>query len=399
MSIVLPRKFRKISNFSQKKKRSFSKLFKSDNSLNKPDYFLLGLIFFIVLFGLVMLSSASSVESFRRYSDTYYLFRHQLINGLLPGLILFFIFSRVNFRFWEKFSVWFFVLSLILLLAVFIPGIGSGHGGATKSWINVMGLFSFQPSEIVKLFLILSLSSWFSYRGEERNGDFWNGLIPFAIALGLISLLVVLQPDIGTLVVIVTIALIIYFTAGARLSHILGLLLVGLGGFGILIAQAPYRAQRLMTFLHPELDPQGIGYHINQAFLAIGSGGLFGLGFGQSRQKFAYLPEVMGDSIFAVIAEELGFFFTASLIILFLLLAWRGLKLAKIINDDYARLVVVGIISWFTFQAFLNIAAMIGLMPLTGIPLPFISYGGTALATALAATGILANISRFASSH
>ena len=152
-----------------------------------------------------------------------------------------------------------------------------------------------------------------------------------------------------------------------------------------------------MTFLNPELDPQGIGYQINQALLAVGSGGFFGLGFGQSRQKFAYLPEVIGDSIFAIIAEELGFIISLSLIFLLVFFAYRGLKLARGINDEYGKLIVTGIIAWFIFQSFFNIAVMIGLMPLTGIPLPFVSYGGTALATLLAATGILANISRQAS--
>ena len=341
-----------------------------------------------------MLSSASNFESFRKHNDTYYLFRHQLINGLLPGLILFYIFSKINYRVWEKFSVLFFVISLVLLLLVFIPGLGSTHDSGSRSWINVGSAFSFQPAEIVKLLLVLSLAGWFSYRGKEMSSDFWNGLAPFAVILALISLLIALQPDLGTLVVVVTIALVVYFIAGAKLSHILGLILAGLGAFGILIAQAPYRAARLMTFLYPELDPQGIGYHINQALLAIGSGGWFGLGFGQSQQKFAYLPEVMGDSIFAIIAEELGFIFTGGLIVLFLVLAWRGFRLVGILADDYAKFVAVGIISWYIFQAFFNIAAMIGLMPLTGIPLPFISYGGTSLATSLAAAGILINISK-----
>lgn len=367
-------------------------LFKRQKSLGQLDYFLVTLIFIIVFFGLIMLSSASSVLSFQQKGYTYYFFWHQVLRGLVPGLILFFILAKIDYHRWEKFTVWFFILSIILLVLVFIPGLGASYGKA-KSWLNFAGL-SLQPTEIVKLLLIVSLAGWFSYRGKERNADFWNGLIPFALLLGLVSLLIVKQPDLGTLLVIITIAFVIYFTAGARLVHILGLMAVGLGSFGLLLTQMPTKVARLMTFLHPELDPQGVGYHINQAFLAIGSGGFFGLGFGQSRQKFAYLPEVMGDSIFAIIAEELGFIFTVALVIVFLLLAWRGFRLAQQVNDDYAKLLVIGIISWFTFQAFFNIAAMIGLMPLTGIPLPFISYGGTALATSLAAAGILVNISK-----
>jgi cell division protein FtsW len=212
--------------------------------------------------------------------------------------------------------------------------------------------------------------------------------------LVVISGLVILQPDLGTLLVIATIALAVYFSAGAKISHIFALLAAGVAGAVILIISAPYRAARLLAFLHPELDPSGIGYHINQALLAVGSGGFFGLGFGQSQQKFAYLPEVIGDSIFAIVAEELGFLFATALIILFLLLAWRGFLLVQSAPDDYARYIIIGIISWFVLQAFFNIAAMIGLIPLTGIPLPFISYGGTALASCLAASGILINISR-----
>ncbi|MFA6215892.1 MAG: putative peptidoglycan glycosyltransferase FtsW [Patescibacteria group bacterium] len=380
-------------HFKQSKKKLTSRL-NLEKILGKPDYFLLGIFGLITVFGLIMLSSASAVESYRNFGSTYYLFWHQVVSGFIPGVAFFFVFAAIPYRRLEKYTVWFFIISLILLLLVFLPGIGSNNGSSAKSWINVFGLFSFQPAEIVKLFLILGLAGWFSYRGRELNNDFWNGLVPFAVILGLISLLVVMQPDLGTLIIIVSISLAVYFTAGARFTHILWLILGGLAAFGILVIQAPYRAARLLTFLNPKIDPQGIGYHINQAFLAIGSGGFFGLGFGQSRQKFAYLPEVMGDSIFAIIAEELGFIFAVALIGLFILLAWRGLKLAQAVSDDYARFVIIGITSWFVLQAFFNIAAMIGLMPLTGIPLPFVSYGGTALAASLAAVGILANISR-----
>ncbi len=381
-----------MRRFKIGKKNKFKKIFKVHKSFDKPDYFLLGLLGLIAIFGLVMLSSASTVKSFRDFGDSYFLLKHQLLNGYLPGLILFFILAKINYQRFEKYTVLFFILALVFLSLVFIPGLGATYGQA-QSWINIGG-FSVQPAEIVKLFLILFLAGWFSYRDKEKNSDFWNGLVPFALILGLISLPIILQPDIGTLVVVAAIALTVYFVAGAKLLHILGLVLAGFGAFGILVAQAPYRAARLMTFLHPEIDPQGIGYHINQAFLAIGSGGWLGLGYGQSRQKFAYLPEVVGDSIFAVIAEELGFIITATLIVLFLILAWRGLQLAQRSTDDYAKYLVVGIIAWFIFQAFFNIGAMLGLMPLTGIPLPFISYGGAAQVATLAAAGILVNISR-----
>ena len=378
--------------FKTKPRSLLRKFIPQNKALAKPDYFLVALIFIITFFGLLVLSSASSIESYRQYKNIYYLFWHQVTNGLLPGVILFLILSCFDYKKLEKYTVWFFIISVFMLILVFIPGVGV-HYSSAKSWLN-FGFFSFQPTEVIKLLLILSLAGWFSYRGKEMNSDFWNGLVPFTFMLVVISGLVILQPDLGTLLVIATIAFAVYFSAGAKISHIFALLAAGVAGAVILIISAPYRAARLLAFLHPELDPSGICYHINQALLAVGSGGFFGLGFGQSQQKFAYLPEVIGDSIFAIVAEELGFLFATALIILFLLLAWRGFLLVQSAPDDYARYIIIGIISWFVLQAFFNIAAMIGLIPLTGIPLPFISYGGTALASCLAASGILINISR-----
>lgn len=374
-----------------KKKRTFN-FFKTKPGLHQPDYFLISIVGVILVFGLVMLSSASSVESFRDFGSTYHLFLRQIYRGVLLGLVFLFVLSKIDYHRYEKYSVHFFITSLVLLTAVLIPGIKADFGNAS-SWIS-LGPLTFQPTEVVKLLMILFLAGWFAYRGKQRTQDFWNGLFPFVVILGFIGIPVALQPDIGTLSVIGLIAVSIYFAAGARFSH-LGILAAGaVGAIGLAIAVAPYRVARLTTFLNPDLDPSGIGYHINQAKLAVGSGGIFGLGFGQSRQKFAYLPEVMGDSIFAIIAEELGFIFASLLILAFVVLAWRGLRLARRTEDDYARFIVVGIISWFAVQAFLNIGAMVGILPLTGIPLPFVSYGGTAMMANLAAVGVLINISR-----
>lgn len=358
---------------------------------HRPDSILISIIFIIFIFGLIMLSSASVVVSFEKFGDANYLIKHQIFFGVIPGLILLFFTSQIDYKQWQKFALPLFVLSIILLLLVFIPGLGQSYGRA-KSWINIFGI-SIQPSEIIKLTLILYLSAWLAGRGKEIS-HFFYGFLPFLFFLSIISLLIILQPDIGTLSVIVLIALIIYFAAGAKLWH-LGL--VSLGGMGILfllVKIAPHRLARFLVFLNPELDPQGIGYHLKQALLAVGSGGLFGRGLGLSRQKYLYLPEVIGDSIFAIIAEELGFIFTILLVILFLILMFRGLRLARLAPDNFARLTVVGIVSWFIFQAMINISAMIGLLPLTGLPLPFISYGGSALTMSLAAVGILINISR-----
>ena len=358
----------------------------------QPDYVLIILFGILILFGLVMLSSAGTALGYQKFDDPYYFLKHQVLFGLIPGLIFLFIFSKIDYRKWKKIAFPLLIFSIVLLILVFIPGLGASYGKA-KSWINIAG-FSLQPSEIVKLTFLIYLATWLEKRSKEEIKDVSAGLAPFLISLLTVALLMVLQPDIGTMSVIILVSLIVFFIAGADILHLIGIGTVGLAGLFLLIKSAPYRVARFTTFLHPELDPQGIGYHINQALLAIGSGGLFGLGLGHSRQKFQYLPEATGDSIFAIIAEELGFILTLGLIFLFLFLAYRGFVLAQKAPDKFGKLLVVGIISWFVIQAFVNIGAMLGLLPMTGIPLPFISYGGTALMTSLAAVGILVNISK-----
>lgn len=358
----------------------------------KPDYFFVGAFFLLLGLGMVMLSSASAVLSYQKFSTPYYYVIHQLLFGLLPGIILFYIASRIDYHTWRGIALPFLLASIVLLVLVFIPGIGFASGGARR-WIHI-GPLLFQPSEVVKLSLLLYLATWLSSKGTKHVQNFAYGFLPFAVMIGAITLLIVMQPDVGTMGVIVAIALVMYFIGGAALHHIAIALTAGVALLFILIRTAEYRFKRFMTFLSPDLDPLGIGYHINQALLAIGSGGLFGRGFGQSRQKFAYLPEVTGDSIFAVIAEELGFFFSVFFILLFIVLAVRGLKIARNAPDDFGKFIAVGVIAWIIFQAFINIAAMLSLMPLTGIPLPFVSYGGSALLVSLTAVGILVNISR-----
>lgn len=359
---------------------------------HKPDYALLITIGTIVIYGLVMLASASSVVSFEKFGDSNSLLKRQLIYGLALGLVGFFIAVRVHYQTWRKYAFAFMLVNLALLVAVFIPGIGYGYGGANR-WIHI-GSALFQPSEILKLTFALYLATLFA-KNKEGMKDAAFGLIPFLIIMGLITFLIMMQPDMGTMVAVSAIGLAIFFVAGAPLKHLLWIFLSASGLFFLLIKLEPYRAARLTVFLNPALDPQGIGYHVNQALLAIGSGGLFGLGLGHSRQKYLYLPEVTGDSIFAVIAEELGLIFAVGLIILFLVLMYRGFTIAKTAPDTFSRLLATGITVWFVIQAFINIAAMVTLLPLTGIPLPFVSYGSSALAASLVAVGILTNISKF----
>ncbi len=350
------------------------------------------LLLVIILFGLIMLSSASSVLGYQTFGDSYYYLKHQLLYGVLLGGIAFYVMSTVDYHYWRQHAFPILAGTMVLLFAVFIPGIGQELLGA-KRWISIGGFF-FQPSEVVKLTFLIYLAAWLQKRGKEVEHVSY-GFASFVIMLGFLVLMIaVAQKDLGTTIVISVISVVVYFVAGAPWKHLASIFFGGVVAVLALIKIAPYRAARLTVFLNPEVDPQGIGYHVNQALLAIGSGGFFGLGLGHSRQKFNYLPEVATDSIFAVIAEELGFLFAVLVVVLFVAFTMRALHIAKHAPDQFGRLLAVGIATWIGFQAVVNVSAMLSLLPLTGIPLPFISYGSSSLITLLAATGILANISR-----
>ncbi|TSC52597.1 MAG: cell division protein FtsW [Parcubacteria group bacterium LiPW_72] len=359
--------------------------------MHKPNYSLIITVFALVIFGLVMIGSASSVLSYERFGNNAYYLRHQFFLGALLGFIAWLIFAKIDYHRWQKWAFLALIISLILLVLVFIPGIGLGFKGARR-WIGA-GPFSFQPTELLKLTFVIYLATWLSGKREQVS-HFQYGFLSFLTILGVVSFLIVLQPDIGTLSIILLSSVIVFYLAGARFHH-----LAMIGGilvltFWLLIVIAPYRMDRFAVFRNPETDPQGIGYHLNQALIAEGSGGLWGLGFGQSRQKYSYLPEVVGDSIFAVICEELGFLRVSFLVFLFSFLAYQGFKIARASPDSFGRLLAGGITSWLCFQAFINILALSGLIPLTGVPLPLISYGGSAMVISLIAVGILTNISK-----
>lgn len=356
------------------------------------DYILLAYFAVLLFFGLLMLTSASAPMGYDKFGDKYFFIKRQIFVGVLPGLVAFFSLVKIKYELLKKYSLLIFVFSLILAVLVFIPGIGSDLNVGAKSWIKLFGQ-SFQPSELLKISMIIFLAGYLSGKGSKLL-DFKNGFLP-ALGLGFIPIaLVILQPDVGTALVLFVILFGMLFVAGADILHLFGMAFSGMLGFALMVFMAPYRAARFMTFLHPELDQLGIGYHVNQAFLAIGSGGIFGLGIGHSLRKYEFLPEVNADSIFAVVAEEAGFIFTAVFIILLLLICYRVLKIAKKSSDNFASLMVSGIIIWIMSQSFMNIGAMVGVMPLTGLPLPFISHGGTALFAAMASVGIIMNISR-----
>lgn len=358
----------------------------------KADYILAIAVFALVVFGIIMISSSSVVIAYERYGDNLYYVKKQLLS-LILGIIAWVVASQIDYRFWKKYALPMLILTLFLLIGVFIPGLGQNYGGAHR-WID-LGIVSFQPSEIIKLTFIIYLAAWLEKR-QENLRDFKSGFIPFAAVLGLIILLVMKQPDMGTMSVIVGSAVIIFFLSGAPVTHFI------LGGAGLAslfflyVRSAPYRWQRFAVFLNPSSETLGASYHINQALLAIGSGGLFGLGFGQSRQKYLYLPAAHTDSIFAITVEELGFLRSSLIIAAFVFLAIRGYRIAKNAPDQFSRLLAGGITSWFVVQAFINLGAMMGVIPLTGIPLPFLSYGGTSLVISLFAIGVLMNISKSA---
>jgi cell division protein FtsW len=357
----------------------------------QTDHVFLWLLGALVAFGLVMLTSASGPVAIQKYhGDAYHFLTHQVLFGLLPGTVLFVIASRIDYRFWKRVAKPVFIAAVLLLLLVFVPGIGA-QWGTTRSWIGVGG-FSLQPAEIMKVAFLLFMASWLEAADPRELSTLRGGLLPFITQLGFVGVILMLQPDLGTLLVIGGMAAAVYFLAGAPWAHLLGLGAAGAAAVTLLINTVKYRADRLIAFLHPELDPRGVGYHINQAFLAVGSGGWFGLGLGHSRQKYLYLPEVANDSIFAVAAEELGFITVLLVLGLFLAFLWHGASIARSAPDRFGRLVASGIVAWVFFQMLFNIGSMVGLLPLTGLPLPFVSYGGTALMMLLAAMGVLHNI-------
>jgi len=375
----------------KKQKKYKIKTFRMAERGGKVDRVLLTTVVVLLGIGLLMIASAGVLYGRTRFDDAYYFFKQQLF-GLSVGMIFLFLCSYIDYRVWKRFVTPIFILALILLILVFVPGFGTSVYGASR-WIE-LGPISFQPSEVMKLAMILYLSAWLSGKGKKRTADFIEGFVPFLAILSLVGFLIIKQPDTGTLGLIFLTSLSIFFASGANIRHIFSLFFAGLFALFVLIKMAPYRMQRFLVFMNPEHDPQGFGYQMTQALLAIGSGGFFGLGLGQSRQKFNYLPEPVTDSIFAVLGEEMGFFGASIIVILFLLFAWRGLHIASSAPDAFGKLMAVGIVSWVIFQALINMCAISGLIPLTGIPLPFISYGGTSLAVLLAAIGILLNISK-----
>jgi cell division protein FtsW len=354
-------------------------------------YPLLVAVIALTAIGIVMVYSASSVRAYLGTADAASEGLEQLVWAAL-GLIGLVVASRLDFRHLRYLAIPIYVITLALLVAVLVPGIGAEINGSRR-WIVVPGIGSIQPAEFAKLAVVLYLAHWLDRRGREAR-TFWNGLVPFAMLVGPGFLLIALEPDLGTAGVYVVAALSVFFMAGANLLY-LGAIAGGVGAAAVMmISSTAYQLERIETFVNPFRDPYGAGYNTLQALMALALGGITGLGLGASKQKYLYLPAPSTDFIFAIIGEEWGLVGTLTVVALFVVVAYQGYRIAITAPDTFSGLLACGITTWLVVQATINMAVVTSLLPVTGIPLPFISAGGSALTINLAAIGILLSISR-----
>lgn len=362
----------------------------------KPDFKVALLAVALGLFGIIMIASASDVVAYEKVKEGLNSYVVKQSVAFVIGIVAMVLFSSIDYRNYKKIALPLMVITVVALIAVFLPVIGYAAKGAHR-WIN-LGFTTLQPSEFAKITFIIYLCAWIDAKSDEIN-SFRKFFLPFIAMLAIVSLLVIMQPDLGTLTTIVVSAIAIFFVSGAPAWQFGSMALFLVTAFGVFIKSEPYRWQRFLTYLNPSAELLGSGYHINQAFIAVSQGGLWGLGFGKSIQKMEYLPEPHTDSIFAIICEELGFARSIFVIIAFVAFFMMGVKIAKAAPDKFGRLLAIGITASICFQALINIAAMLGLVPLTGVTLPFISYGGNSLIVSFVLVGILLNISRVSNQY
>lgn len=356
------------------------------------DRFFLVSVGVLTLFGFVIFLSASLGLLVREEVSFQAVAAKQAVS-LILGIAAFFILSRVKYTAIRKSAFFIFLFAIGLNVLLFVPGLALYHGGASR-WID-LGFISFQPSEFLKIAFIIYLSAWIHFV-KDRIRTFKFGLVPFLLLMAILSALLLAQSDTDTLAVIGATGIVMLTIGGMPLRHLALAGMVMIMVVGGVVAVRPYAAERIRTFLNGASDSQGAGYQINQSLIAIGSGELSGRGFGKSIQKFGYLPEPIGDSIFAVAAEEFGFFGSVGLVVLYLLFAGSAFRIGIRAPDAFGGLVAIGIAILVLIESFLNMAAMMGLVPLSGLPLLFVSHGGTALIIALLAAGIVANVSKYA---
>ena len=336
------------------------------------------------LVGLIFVFEASSIRALTETGDSFHYLKLQ-VRWIIVGTVAMTFFSFFPHKYLYYLALPFLTIVIIMLVLVLIPGIGHTVNGARR-WID-LGFFSIQPTEFAKLATILYLSSWFSKKDKKR-------FVPFIALMGFMMLLILMQPDMGTSIIIFALGISIYYLAGKDLHYLLGLIPVSAVAAVALIFAAPYRLRRLTAFLDPSEDPSGVGYHINQILISLAQGNVFGRGFGASRQKYMFLPEAHTDSIFAIIGEEMGFIGAILLIAAYTFFLYKLYQLYNNTSERFAKLLVGGFFAFFGFQIITNLCGMVGLMPLTGVPLPFLSYGGSHMLTSFMLVGIAINISK-----
>ena len=358
--------------------------------LTRPDMWLLGAVAGLLGLGIVMVLNVSYFQAGMRYGDPYLFFRKHLVSVGF-GLCVMLLVSRIRLELLERWAVVMLPLCMFALLLVLTPGIGVERGGARR-WI-ALGGFSVQPSEFVKLGVVLFLARWISQR-RDRMESFTNGIIPALVCVGICSALIMAQPDFGSTVIIGALALLMLYVGGARPLHIGGLVMLGVVGIVAAIQVAPYRMRRLLAFLDPFEHAQDGAWQLVQSLIAVGSGGVTGVGLGQSKQKMAFLPEAHTDFIFALVGEELGLIGALIVLTLFVVVAVRGFRVAARHPDSFASLLAFGLTAVLILSAVVNIGVVVGLLPTKGLPLPFLSYGGSALLVTMIEVGVLASLSR-----
>ena len=349
----------------------------------------------LIAVGVIMVYSASAIYAYEKLGDSLFFLKRHLV-FLFIGVVSALLVMRIDYRHFKKYSYALLFTSLLLLVLVLIPGIGHQAGGARR-WFRFW-LFGFQPSEAVKICMIIYFADALSRKGNEIR-RFLSGFLPPALILGTCLGLILLEPDLGTAALIGFVAVIMFFVSGANIQHMVYMGLLALPFLYFAIFKTPYRRNRVIAFLNPWRDPKGTGFQMIQSFLALGSGGLIGVGLGQSKQKLFYLPASHTDFIFSIIGEELGFLGVLSVLALFFALAIQGMRVVAKCNDHFGRLVSLGIVSMITLEAIIHIGVSIGSFPTKGLPLPFISYGGSSLVFHMIAIGILLSITRERKSH
>ena len=357
-----------------------------------PDYCLFAVVIILLSIGTCMIFSSSFIMADKWYGDSYYFLKKQIIYAIIALIVLLFS-MNIDYHFYKKVSIPLLIISIILLSAVFIPGVGRSAGGAVR-WVK-FGILSFQPSEIAKFALILYMSESMTRKGMNDLKTFAKGILPSLIVIGVIFVLILKEPDFSTALIILGISFVMLFIGGTKIIQLFTLMAAAIPMGVLILLREEYRKVRLLAFLDPWKDPLDSGFHVIQSLVALGSGGITGVGLAESRQKYFYLPDQHTDFIFSIIGEELGFIGTVFIVVLFALLLWRGYRIAVQSTDNFACLLATGITFVIVFQSMINIGVVTKMLPTTGITLPFISFGGTSLIINMLCIGILLNISRF----